>query len=204
VFAREGPALLMERLEGTRDLRAMARGGADEEATRIICSVISDLHRPHGGAAPNSLVPMEVWFRPLEQAASRHGGVLREAAKAARQLLAEPRDPLPLHGDIHHGNILDGGSRGWLAIDPKGVFGERAFEYANLFRNPDAEVALRPGRLMRQAALVASEAELDLRRLLTWIAAYAGLGVAWTMQEGGTDEAGLQLAALALAELKAG
>jgi hypothetical protein len=27
--------------------------------------------------------------------------------------------------------------RSWLAIDPKALFGERAFEFANLFLNPD-------------------------------------------------------------------
>jgi hypothetical protein len=42
-----------------------------------------------------------------------------------------------LHGDIHHDNILDFGRRGWLAIDPKRLFGERGFDYANLFCNPD-------------------------------------------------------------------
>lgn len=30
-----------------------------------------------------------------------------------------------LHGDLHHGNVLDFGASGWLAIDPKGLKGER-------------------------------------------------------------------------------
>ncbi len=34
---------------------------------------------------------------------------------------AEPQ--LLLHGDLHHWNILDDASRGWMAIDPKGVIG---------------------------------------------------------------------------------
>jgi streptomycin 6-kinase len=46
------------------------------------------------------------------------GGVLTKSATAARDLLAVPQNVAPLHGDIHHGNILDGDERGWLAIDP--------------------------------------------------------------------------------------
>jgi aminoglycoside/hydroxyurea antibiotic resistance kinase len=41
-----------------------------------------------------------------------------------------------LHGDLHHGNVLDFGLRGWLAIDPKGLLGERGFDFANIFTNP--------------------------------------------------------------------
>jgi len=52
-------------------------------------------------------------------------------------LLADQHDVGVLHGDIHHGNILDFGPRGWLTIDPKGLIGERDFDYANLFCNPD-------------------------------------------------------------------
>jgi streptomycin 6-kinase len=202
VFEREGPALLMERATGARDLATMARRGADDEATRVICSVIRELHSRRSRPAPSSLVPMETWFRQLESAASRYGGVLVRSAQAARELLAEPRDLLPLHGDVHHGNVLDFGMRGWLAVDPKGVLGERGFEYANLFRNPDRGVALRPARFMRRVSVVSSEAGLDPKRLLTWIVAYAGLGAAWTMDDGGKDEAGLELAALTSAELE--
>jgi streptomycin 6-kinase len=68
---------------------------------------------------------------------------------------------VPLHGDIQHGNILDFGSRGWLAIDPKGLIGERSFDYANLFCNPEAAVALAPRRLARQVDVVAEAAGLS-------------------------------------------
>ena len=41
-----------------------------------------------------------------------------------RALLALPQDVGVLHGDLHHGNVLDFGD-GWRAIDPKGLVGER-------------------------------------------------------------------------------
>ena len=57
--------------------------------------------------------------RELDAAAASHGGILVRCAQTARALLAQPREVGVLHGDLHHGNVLDFGVRGWLAIDPK-------------------------------------------------------------------------------------
>ena len=182
--ADDGEALLLERLSGPRDLAAMARGGQDDEATRVLCDVAGGLHAPRDAPPPESLVPMDRWFRSLAPAAAAHGGTFAKALAAAGPLLANPRDIVVLHGDLHHGNVLDGGTRGWLAIDPKGVLGERGFDYANLFRNPDIEIALAPGRMRRHGAIVCETAGLEPTRLLTWIRAYAGLGAAWSLESG--------------------
>lgn len=201
VIAREGPALLMERLSGPRSLAEMARNGRDDEATRILCHTAMALHAPRSPPPPASLIPLAQWFAALEPAAAQFGGTFETAAAAARPLLADPRDVVILHGDFHHDNVLDGGPRGWLVIDPKGLKGERAFEYANLFRNPDVEIALAPGQMRRRAVIVAEDASLDLRRLLQWVLAYAGLGAAWSLQSGHDPGPGLAIAEAAGREL---
>lgn len=104
-----------------------------------------------------------------------------------------------LHGDIHHDNILDFGPRGWLAIDPKRLIGERGFDYANLFCNPDHATAT--GRFARRVAVVTEAAGLERKRLLQWILAWAGLSAAWCLSDGGPPETALAVAALAAAEL---
>jgi streptomycin 6-kinase len=203
VLAREDCAILLERLEGPRSLAALARQGGDHEATRILCEVAAGLHAPRSAAPPPTFVPLDIWFRALWPAAAAHGGAFTMAALMARELLDDPRDPVVLHGDLHHDNVLDGGARGWLAIDPKGLIGERAFEFANLFRNPDADVALAPGRMGRQAGIVAEAAGVERRRLLRWVLAYAGLGAAWSLQSGHDHDAqvGLEIVRAAEAEL---
>ncbi|MFL5579528.1 MAG: aminoglycoside phosphotransferase family protein [Gemmatimonadaceae bacterium] len=200
VIARAGDALLMERATGTRSLAEMARGGRDDEASRAICGVAARLHA-HDDRPPRGLVPLARWFRALDAAAESHE-LLARAAAAARGLLAEPRDVVVLHGDLHHGNVLDGGERGWLAVDPKGLIGERAFDFANVFCNPDRETATAPGRLVRQATVVADAAGLDRARLLQWVLAYAGLSAAWSTEDGGDPGAALAVAALAARELE--
>jgi streptomycin 6-kinase len=212
VFAHEDDALLMERAEGLGSLVNMARSGRDYEASGLICQVVAELHAPKPGGRPHldtvDLIPLARWFRELELAAARrggmHGGILADCAATARELLASEREVAVLHGDIHHGNILDFGPRGWLAIDPKGLIGERGFDYANLFCNPDAAVALAPGRLAREVDVVAEAAGLERQRLLQWIMAYAGLSVAWFLEDGEWEQAKtpLAVAELAASELR--
>ena len=202
VLAHEGDALLMARLQGSRSLAQMAKAGRDDEATRVLCAVADRLHAPRNDP-PEGLVPLERWFRALAPAAAIHGGVLAASNATARALFAEPREPCVLHGDLHHANVLDGGALGWLAIDPKGLFGERGYDYANILCNPDGPTAIAPGRLARQAAVIAEAARLPLRRLLAWTHAHAGVSAAWCMQDGFDPTAALAIAEIAGAELAA-
>jgi streptomycin 6-kinase len=201
VFGQDGAAILLERLESGLSLTDLVHAGQDDEASRMLCGVIARLHEPRDEPLPE-LVPLERWFRALEPAAEKYGGVLAKSAEAARILLAQPQEVIPLHGDIHHENVLHS-RRGWLAIDPKGLIGERTFEYANILCNPDLKTAAQPGRLARQAQVIAGAARLDRTRLLQWVLAYAGLSAAWHLEDGQEEQARqtLAVAALAAAEL---
>jgi streptomycin 6-kinase len=204
VLAHDGDALLMERATGERSLTEMAASGRDEEATRILCAAATRLHAPRPGPIPPSLVPLETWFKELEPAAARHGGILAQAATTARALFTEPSETVVLHGDVHHGNVLDFDPRGWLVVDPKGLLGERTFDFVNLLRNPDEETALAPGRFARQATVIAEAAGLDWVRLLQWTLAFAGLSTAWILGDGDEPTLDLAIAELARAELATG
>ncbi|WP_374532409.1 aminoglycoside phosphotransferase family protein [Phenylobacterium sp.] len=204
VLAREAEALLLERAVGPASLADMASHGRDDEATTIICEAVERLHRPRGSRPPVSLVPLEIWFRQLAPTAAIHGGVLAKADAVAKALMAAPRDIVALHGDVHHGNILDFGPRGWLAIDPKGLLGERGYDYANTFCNPDTSLGLQPGRLQRRLGVVAQRSGQAPRRVLQWILAYSALSAAWMIDaplNGETPDGRLAIAELAAAEL---
>jgi streptomycin 6-kinase len=199
VFAQEGHAILIERATGEKSLADMVHSGRDEEACHIICAAIVELHRPRNKPPPR-LVPLEAWFSELSAAAA--DGILRLAATTAQDLLKEPRDVTVLHGDIHHGNILDFGERGWLAIDPKGVTGERYFDYANLFCNPSYEVAADAALLQQRIDSVSKAARLESTRLLRWVLAWAALSAVWSIEDGGSPTTALAVAELAAAELR--
>jgi streptomycin 6-kinase len=192
--------VLLERATGKRSLAAMAKTSQDDEATAILCDVAANLHAPRSNDAPARWIPLGAWFEQLEPAASRQGGIFADALVAARGLLAGPCDDVVLHGDLHHDNVLDGESRGWLAIDPKGLIGDRAFDYATVFCNPDPATAMQPDRIRRQVALIADHARIAPSRLLRWLLAYAGLAAAGCMRDGFDPAPALAIAQIAKAE----
>jgi streptomycin 6-kinase len=113
---------------------------------------------------------------------------------------------VPLHADLHHENILDFGERGWLAIDPKRVIGERTFEYTILFCDPDLglphlSIARRPEIFNKRLEVVSKAAGLETRRLLRWILAWAGLSAAWQINDNLDPEIELRVAEMASATL---
>ncbi|MFC7287264.1 aminoglycoside phosphotransferase family protein [Herminiimonas glaciei] len=200
VMAYDGDALLLERAEGKSTLLDMALHGKDDEASSIMCKVAAQLHAPRNKPLP-SLVPLTQWFQALEPAAAKYGGIFTYSAAVARELLARPQNMVVLHGDIHHGNILDFGARGWLAIDPKGLLGERGFDYANIFCNPELETAIIPARFLRQLEVVVAHSGLQRTRLLQWILAYAGLSAAWFLEDDMEASTALAVADMAIHEL---
>lgn len=200
VLAHDENALLLERATGPLSLAGMVRAGCDDEASRIICRVASRLHAPRPKPLPD-LIPLERWFRQLGPMAARQGGILANADAAARHLLATQRDIVPLHGDIHHGNILDFGDRGWLAIDPKRLVGERTFDFVNVLRNPEGDAPFALAHLGRRSAILAEAAGLDRTRLLQWLLAFAGLSAAWHLEDGTEPTLDLAIAERTAAEL---
>ena len=200
VLAQEGDALLMERAGAPLSLQAMATGGDDDEATRILCRVAARLHSAPG-LPPCEIISLEEWFAPLTQHSGRGEPALDASAAAARALLLDQTEVAVLHGDLHHGNVLDFGELGWLAIDPKGLVGERTFDLVNMLRNPTPELALAPGRLAREASIVAGEAKVDRTRLLQWLLAFSGLSAAWAAEDGEDSDLDLAVVRLVCAEL---
>jgi streptomycin 6-kinase len=200
VLAHAEDAILMERAEAGISLTDLAREGRDGEASRIMCKVLRQLHARRT-CAPPALPSLIEWFEPLGRAAEAHGGILRAAAETASQLLSAQHDIVVLHGDMHHGNVLRFGSRGWLAIDPKGVIGERGFDHANIFCNPDDETATMPGRLARQVKVVAEAADLESKRLLSWVLAWAGLSTVFGLEDHAPCATAFRIAEFAAAEL---
>ncbi len=200
IHAHDSNALLMERATGEYSLIKMATHHQDDEATRIICKVISHLHAQTNKASiPSTLTPLSDWFSALYKASQKYEGVFYNAMKIADELLNNPQEVVVLHGDIHHGNVLDFGVRGWLAIDPKSLVGERGYDFANIFCNPNLDIATKPGRLEQQIDIVTKASGLNKRRLLKWVLSYAALSAAWHLEDHGNPELAMMIMSIASA-----
>ncbi|WP_158815118.1 aminoglycoside phosphotransferase family protein [Methylocapsa sp. S129] len=185
IIEADNDAILMERVNGPLSLVNMATSGADIQAAEILADTVLRLHAPRPRPVPTSLTPLEHQFASLFGRAEDQP-LLSRCAAIARRLLASQRDIVPLHGDLHHSNVLDGGARGWLAIDPKALIGERTYETANLLANPwpHAEIVHDTGRMKRLARLYSARLSLDVSRVLEFSLAHAGLSASWDMDDG--------------------
>jgi streptomycin 6-kinase len=173
---RERGALLLERaLPGTH-LRSLVPDD-EEAATAAAAGVMRALWRP---PAPGHRFPtVRHWGRLLEPG-SRPAGVFSE-------LCDSMADPVVLHGDLHHDNVLRSGHDHWLAIDPKGVVGEPAYETGALMRNPWPGLLDLPDpvRVLRRRADQLSELlDLDVARVRGWAYAQAVLAAVWSESDG--------------------
>ncbi len=84
--------------------------------------------------------------------------------------------------------------------------GERAFDFANIFTNPDLSdpepaVAIIRETFERRLDIVTMQAALERPRLLRWIVAWAGLSAAWMPEDGASPCISLCVAELGLASL---
>lgn len=187
-------------------LTTLADETNDAQATSIAASVMRGLWRP---------VPLEHpfpdirdWAQGMQRLRDHFGGgsgpfplrLVEEAETLFAELLASASEPLVLHGDLHHDNILSAQRSPWLAIDPKGIVGEPAYEVGALLRNlwPDRHPVLHPGKLLEcRTHRLAEELELDRGRVRGWAVAQAVLSAWWCLE----DDSDCWEGAIAVAEL---
>jgi streptomycin 6-kinase len=187
LLATDSDIHLLEYAGDCRLLDHRAEHG-EAAATDIAADVVRQLHAP-SPAPPASLTPLRDHFAGLfakaedEQATGRSAD-FTACAVFADELLATQRDIRPLHGDIHHENILSS-QRGWLAIDPKGLIGDPAYDVANMFHNPPhAPERTHPARILTLAETLSLAVGRDVEAVLAYAWAYSGLSAVWWLEIG--------------------
>lgn len=184
-----GTSMLLE-YAGNYHLDEHLKSGKDDECLAIFGQVLTALHQPSASPLPNDLQPLNKHFSGLFAVADQKP-IYAEATELAMRLLEIPREAIPLHGDIHHENIIRG-SRGWLAIDPHGLVGDAAFDAANIFYNPldRDDLCLDIQRAQRMAEHFAPILKCDPAYVLDYAFSYGCLSAAWHREDSNdADEA---------------
>ena len=136
------------------------------------------------------------WGRGFARCRARFGGgtgpfpraLFEEAESLYAELLASSAPPVLLHGDLHHGNVIAAAREPWLAIDPKGLVGEPAYEVGALLRNPLPQLLgwTNPVRVTeRRVARLSEELGLERERVRGWGLAQAMLSSWWSIEDEG-------------------
>ncbi len=182
----------MQEDAGERTLAQVLDQDGDTAATLIAAEVLGVLHAPSDRRA-EGLQTMTDRFAALTAAARSKAGLFAEADVWLKTLEGGPVQPL--HGDLHHDNILFG-PRGWLAIDPHGLIGDPAYDAANLLYNPLERQDLRtdPARARRLAEVLAPAVQRPVAAVLGYGFCHACLSAAWHLEDGDVAEAERSLA----------
>lgn len=182
-------SLLLQRITPGKPLSGLAD---DEEATLIAAQLMRDLPIPV--PTDHSFPTVKQWglaFKRLrDRFEGKTGSLPQWMVQKAEQLLLDLESSTPqqmlLHGDLHHENILFDHEKGWLAIDPKGVVGDPAYEAARFQLNPI------PGFLsmeypqqvaQRRAEILSSVLKVDQSRLVAWGFFDAMLSACWSVED---------------------
>jgi streptomycin 6-kinase len=223
VYEHAPGAVLLQRLRPGNSLVELSLNGRDEEATDILAGVIQQMSSIESSMSSVDL-PTSERESPNPRALLQYCPTVHDWAKAFERYIATgdkqiPMDlvmagqrvyldlcssqqrPILLHGDLQHYNVLFDSDRGWLAIDPKGVFGEIEYEIGAALRNPFAqpELFLSRATIERRLGQFTSRLNLNYERTLAWGFAQSALSAIWRVEDGFTVDAtnpALRLAAV--------
>lgn len=194
-YDAQDAAMLMERLKPGTSLRAVED---DEEAISAAARVMRQIWQP----LPAEHYPFPTvagWGKGFARLRKLYNGgtgpfppaLFDRAEQLYAELCATMSEPVLLHGDLHQDNILAAEREPWLAVDPKGVIGEPAFETGSLLRNfwPDILSVANPKALMaRRIDQLAAELGFERRRIYDWAFAQAVLSALWSVEDTGQLE----------------
>jgi len=189
----EWGALLLERLEPGTQLVTLCEED-DAAATSAAAAVMRKLWRPvpEGHGFPTAAG----WGQGLRRMRAYFGGgtgpwprhLVEEAESLFAELLASAAEPVVTHGDLHHGNVLAAAREPWLAIDPKGLVAEPAYEVGALLRNPLPQLLRWPHPVRvteRRIAQLSEELGVERARVRGWGLAQAVLSAWWSIEDTG-------------------
>lgn len=173
----------------------------DLELTYIITQVVNKLHLDNPKTQDLELTSLQEWFIDLTHTNHQCNPLLEYAKKTAIALVQHNKESIVLHGDIHHNNIGQSSTGDYLVIDPKGLWGNKAFDYVNIVCNPSQQVALAPGRLQTHLKLISSLSHIPYLTLLQWTLIWSALSAIWKQQDQLDATLPLEIANLAKQEI---
>jgi streptomycin 6-kinase len=178
-------AFLLEKLSPGENLKTVCAGN-DQKAVEIAIEVMRAFWQKP--PANPDFPRLENWFDDFKKA-EKTPFDFNHLAKARRffeELNSAHAPKMLLHGDFHHENILSTEREPFLAIDPKGIVGNRCYDISVFLINHARWLRDEPDLPQKLASAVEefSEAfEIEPRNLRRWVFAHSVLSAWWTFEE---------------------
>lgn len=163
----------------------------DDKATEVAALTMQKLWRPISNIP--GLISIEDWSMGFKRLRQHYQGgtgpfpkrLVEQAESLFPELIKSTEKTVLLHGDLHHWNILSARRQPWLAIDPKGILGDPAFEVAAWMKNPITILNDWPNLekvLARRLDQFSEILGFERERLLKWSLAQTVLSAWWNVE----------------------
>ena len=121
-------------------------------------------------------------------------GPIERGIDLLRTLPSSATNQVLLHGDFHPGNILAAEREPWLAIDPKPMGGDPAYEPIQLLTQRGGRVVEPPTQatIRRRLDLLGKDLDLDPDRIRQWGLARSAEWSMWSFENGAIVDAAIQ------------
>ncbi|WP_409177414.1 aminoglycoside phosphotransferase family protein [Brevibacillus fortis] len=185
--------MLLERIMPGETLDKLS---SEDERIQCLADVIKRMYTPvsRAGKLASTFPTIADWAVGLEKIRPHYQGgtgpipeqMVERAMKWYKKLLSTQKEQCLLHGDLHHENILRAERESWLAIDPKGLIGETAYEVIPFLLNhlPEDEVE----EITKQRVDGLTKAlSLQKERVLAWAYCHSVLSAWWFIEDFGID-----------------
>lgn len=179
-------AFLMQYVEPGYPVTQLVQSGQDEQATRHLCHAIRQLQ-----SAQQVPTGCKLFSELATDLSALQGHVSKLMLATAQGLFAELcqdcPEPMLLHGDLHHDNLIKDGES-WCVIDPHGYLGDPIAEVGAMIRNPmHAFPNEKPMKQIIESRLkiLAEELPFDPVKIKAWTFCATMLSAAWNIQDFG-------------------
>ncbi len=190
IFNGNGGVAVLDQMEGALLLEHAVPGHslknnlANNQSIQVMCDVMKKLHQapvPKGIVFPH----ISDWLTTIDKNWNIPDEYLRKAQELKRKLLEGNGNPVLLHGDLHHDNVLANGN-GWMVIDPKGVIGDPIHEVWAFIMDVE-----------KDTQYIADFFNFDVTVVRQWYFVHAILAACWSLEDKGDPKLFLNLAAKA-------
>lgn len=195
-YNSECNALLLKQAVPGISLRSLYPQQA-EQAMLYYTNVVNNLCSNGNQISPPIFPSINKWLISLDKidASKLPDELLHTAVTLKNNLLNQPKKQYVLHGDLHMDNVISD-KDGWIAIDPKGIIGEREFEVAcfDFIHKSEFNKTNIPNLFETRAIFLANQLGLELARLKQWVFIRLILGACWMIEDNGSPQLFLEQA----------
>ena len=171
----------------------------DDEAVLYAASIMKKLHL-RKLATKEHHPSTKDWLSNLISNGIIPEAHINKAQAISKELLGSQEQRVLLHGDLHHDNILSNEQGEWIAIDPKGVIGEPAYEIGAFIRNPIPrllEENYNPSKIiLRRIEIFSEYLGVDKERVKQWSYVQSILAGCWAVEDSASWEQWIDCAEL--------